>query len=97
MYRRLPPKRLTDSRPDYPQINTSNELDALPDGSIVMMDPDTTTSPVLWTRLGPLWVKLDPLARPGERDEAWSIQLFRRTLTRYRPRKLVLLWMPPRG
>lgn len=91
------PARLANAAIKYPEIHTSNELDALPDGAIVMMDPDRTTTPVLWARVGELWVALDPLAPLGGRDEASSIQLFRRTLGDYRTRKLALVWMPPRG
>ncbi|MGK3708709.1 hypothetical protein [Arthrobacter sp. IK3] len=90
------PAHLANAAIEYPAITTLAELDALPDGSIVMMDPETTTNPVPWARVGKLWVALDPLAALGARDEAWSVQLFRRTLTAARPRKLVLLWMPPR-
>lgn len=81
--------------PDYPEIDLLGVLDALPDGSIVMMDPDTTTYPVLWCRVGAYWVKTDPLDGAGERDRITSLALFQRRIAAARIRKLVLVWTMP--
>ena len=39
---------MTAVRLVYPLIRSVAELEALPDGTIVMMDPETTTTPVPW-------------------------------------------------
>lgn len=87
-------RRVTASVPAYPLINTSNEMDDLPDGSIVMMSPASTTSPVLWARVGPRWVKLDPLD-DGGRESISSLALFQRRIAAGRTRKLALVWTMP--
>ena len=86
---------ITEPRLNYPLIRSATELESLPDGTIVMMDPETTTTPVLWGRVGDFWASLDPLAYPGQRDEASSLELFQRTITLARTRKLALVWLPP--
>ena len=93
---RLTLTRLGNARRiSYPEIDELSVLDALPDGSIVMIDPDTTTSPVLWGRVSDFWASLDPLAYPGERYEHSSLELFQLRVTPIRIRKLVLVWLPP--
>lgn len=86
---------MTAVRLVYQLIRSVAELESLPDGTIVMMDPETTTTPVLWGRVGDFWASLDPLAYPGQRDEESSLELFQRTITLARIRKLALVWTPP--
>ena len=86
---------MTAVRLVYQLIRSVAELESLPDGTIVMMDPETTTTPVLWGRVGDFWASLDPLAYPGQRDEESSLELFQRTITLARIRKLALVWLPP--
>ena len=86
-------RRAAASVPDYPEIDLLGVLDALPDGSIVMMDPATTTTPVLWARVGPKWVKLDPL--DDGRESISSLALFQRRIAAGRARKLALIWTMP--
>ena len=86
-------RRAAASVPDYPEIDLLTVLDALPDGSIVMMDPASTT-PVLWARVGPKWVKLDPL-HDGDRESKSSLALFQRRIAAGRTRNLALVWTMP--
>ncbi|MCC3299379.1 hypothetical protein [Arthrobacter caoxuetaonis] len=88
------PERPLNAVIEYPEILTLDDLQALPIGAVVMMDPGTSASPVMWSRVGKLWYALDPLAPLGARDEATTFQLYRRTLLDGRTRKLALVWMP---